>query len=218
MADFIPAADADFAEWVKNFGDQTSQHQAEWGLPLDKTTALKAHIDAFLVVFEKAVGPEATKGDIALKTSKRKALTKEVRDYKNKYIDPNDAIGVFERDLLRLPQLNTDRTPKPAPKDAPECEVSFPGPRRVHIRVRRAGSKTWRRDPNAAGAVIVYDFCDEPPVNHKSFTNSLFCSKPRFSFEFQEEDRGKKLYFSICWQAGGGDKSPWSDLEKAVVP
>jgi hypothetical protein len=88
----------------------------------------------------------------------------------------------------------------------------------VYIRVHRAGAKTWRRDPNAAGVVIVYDFCEEPPVNHKGFTNSLFSSKPHFSFEFQEEDRGKKLYFSICWQAGGGDKSPWSDLEKAIVP
>jgi hypothetical protein len=218
MADFVPGPDRRFGDWCKNFAGQASAHQALWKLPVEQTTALRSHTDDFLVVLGKAEGPEATKGDIALKTSKRAELTKEIREFKNKYIDPNDAIGVVERELLELPVLDPVRTPKPTPDNAPECEISFPGPRRLHIRIRRPGAHTWGRDPNAAGAVIVYDFCDEPPLNHNGFTNSLFASRAHFSFEFPEEDRGKTLYFAICWQGGKGDKGPWSDLEKAIIP
>jgi hypothetical protein len=218
MADFIPGPDRHFGDWCKNLAGQIVAHQTLWDLPAAQTTTLKSHIDSFLVLLEKAESPEATKGDILLKNSKRIELTKEIREFKNKYIDPNDAIGVMERELLELPVLDPVRTPKPTPDTAPECEVSYPGPRRLYIKIRRPGAHTWGRDPNAAGAVIVYDFCDEPPLNHSKFTNSLFASKAHFSFEFSEEDRGKTLYFAICWQGGKGDKGPWSDLGKAIIP
>jgi hypothetical protein len=43
-------------------------------------------------------------------------------------------------------------------------------------------------------------------------------SKTPHTLEFTEEDRGKRVYVSACWQNERGLTGQWSDIQNAVIP
>jgi hypothetical protein len=38
------------------------------------------------------------------------------------------------------------------------------------------------------------------------------------TFEFDESDRGKTVYFCLGWENTRGEKGPWSEIQSAIVP
>jgi hypothetical protein len=35
---------------------------------------------------------------------------------------------------------------------------------------------------------------------------------------FEEDERGKKVYFAVRWESGAGKKGLWSDIYSAIIP
>jgi hypothetical protein len=48
--------------------------------------------------------------------------------------------------------------------------------------------------------------------------SSAFDTASPYAFKFDEPDRGKTLYICPCWENNKGDKSPWGEIYKAIVP
>ncbi|AHF94767.1 hypothetical protein OPIT5_26275 [Opitutaceae bacterium TAV5] len=49
-------------------------------------------------------------------------------------------------------------------------------------------------------------------------TRSGFDTRSPFTLNFDENQRGKTVYFALRWENTRGDKGPWSPITHAVVP
>jgi hypothetical protein len=218
MADCFPTKDADFAEWIQNFAELCTANQAKWGLPLEETTKICTAIVEYKSAYELAIGPTATKADILLKNEEKIALKKAIREFKRRYIDPNKAITDPDRERLRLPIHDIKPTPIPPPSSVPEFEFTYPGARRLDVHFKDFGSASKAKPKGVAGAVIMYEVRDVPPLNQEALLHSIFTGRTPHHFEFKEEERGKIFYAALFWQNAKGDRGPWSEIQSAIIP
>jgi hypothetical protein len=56
------------------------------------------------------------------------------------------------------------------------------------------------------------------PVSIADLRNSAFATATPYTFSFDEPDRGKTLYICPRWENNKGDKGPWGEIVKAIVP
>jgi hypothetical protein len=49
-------------------------------------------------------------------------------------------------------------------------------------------------------------------------TKSAFDTASPYTFKFDEPERGKALYLCPCWENNKGDKGPWGEIYKAIIP
>jgi len=71
------------------------------------------------------------------------------------------------------------------------------------------------------GAVLYWKKCnlgDPAPTSVKELTESELHSVSHFDMWFDEEDRGKIVYFSICWENESSQKGPPSIIQSAIIP
>jgi hypothetical protein len=59
---------------------------------------------------------------------------------------------------------------------------------------------------------------DTPPVHVKELTHSEFATKNPLDLSFDEDQRGKRVYFAARWESGTVKKGPESDIFSAVIP
>jgi hypothetical protein len=59
---------------------------------------------------------------------------------------------------------------------------------------------------------------EEPPVQVKDLLHSAFATRSPLELVFEEDERGKKVYFAVRWENGAGKKGKWSDIYSAVIP
>ncbi|MDR1466083.1 MAG: hypothetical protein LBI40_00460, partial [Treponema sp.] len=140
------------------------------------------------------------------------------RDFKRRNIDPNKAVTDPDRERLHLSIRDTKPSPVPPPSTTPEIEFTYPGARRIDLHFRDFRGKSKAKPKEAAGAVILYEVRNTPPVNQDELPHSVFTSRTPYHFEFKEEERGKRVYVALFWQNRKGEKGPWSEIQSAVIP
>ncbi|MDR3283731.1 MAG: hypothetical protein LBS97_00955 [Treponema sp.] len=59
---------------------------------------------------------------------------------------------------------------------------------------------------------------DASPATVEELTRSAFDPRSPFTLTFQENQRGKALYFALHWENAKGQAGPWSVIQKAIVP
>jgi hypothetical protein len=72
----------------------------------------------------------------------------------------------------------------------------------LRILVKNLQSNTRVTDDNLRAMGIVV-----PSTTHTPFT-----------LEFDENERGKTIYFCLCGENTRGEKGPWSEIQNAIIP
>jgi hypothetical protein len=62
------------------------------------------------------------------------------------------------------------------------------------------------------------DFRRKPPRDVSELRNRTSSGKSPLELTFDEEKRGKQLYFCMRWEGGTGLMGPWSDISGAYIP
>ncbi|MDR1868109.1 MAG: hypothetical protein LBQ77_07585 [Treponema sp.] len=218
MADIFPDREADFLEWLKNFGGVLSNNASSWVVSTSTVSNLLAAITAYETVYEAAKGENGTRALIIEKNEKRNALKADVRAIKNKYLDHNDAVSDSDRERLGLSRRDRTPTPKPRPTSRPILEI-VPTNNRQHTATalnQTTGRKTKPSD--AHGVRFVSEIRDEPPANAEDLRYSVFRRKVIEVFDYPEENRGKKVFYAACYENAKGETGPWSDIIEAIIP
>jgi hypothetical protein len=52
---------------------------------------------------------------------------------------------------------------------------------------------------------------DTPPVKVRNLLHSAFTTKTPLELVFEEDQRGKRLYFAVSLEGGAAQKGKWSD-------
>ncbi|MDR2417957.1 MAG: hypothetical protein LBD79_02760 [Treponema sp.] len=218
MSDFIPIKGAEQLEWLKNFSKVLGENATAWNIPTEVTSGLSVQVVAYETAYEAANGENGTKALIIEKNEKRDALIANVRSIKNKYLDYNDAVTDANRERLGLHIRDRKPTPKPRPTSRPTLKVQ-PTNNRQHTvtAINQATGKKAKPD-DAYGVRYVWEIRDTAPANADDLRHSIFRRKPTEVFDYNEEDRGKRVYYVACYENAKGEAGPWSDIIEAIIP
>jgi hypothetical protein len=130
----------------------------------------------------------------------------------------NHLVTDADRDNMGLPIYKTTRTHIPASTDYPDYWVDSSIIRRLAINFRDKNSKTRKKPEGMHGVEIRWAILDTSPVTIEELLHSGFDTRTPFVINFDENQRGKTVYFCLCWENNTGEKGPWSGIVKAIVP
>lgn len=220
--DYLPPKDKDFQYWVIVFLNYLFNALQRLGFPNEVYNTLAGMRDDFGGKLDVAENPATrTKLTVQAKNTVRTALKAAIRQAVNEYLTHNHAVTDEDRDGLGIPIHKTTRTPSPKATTYPVGKADTSMLRRVtiHFADQHATEETAKAKPAGQhGVEILWAIRDMPPALLKELTNSSFDTHTPFTLEFEEDERGKTIYFCLCWENTRGEKGPWSPIGSAVIP
>jgi hypothetical protein len=218
--DYLPTKDRELLEWVINFLLNLLASLTRFGFPQDLYQLLSDKRDVFASKLSVADNPMTrTKGAVIEKNDARKDLTQALRQAIRQYLTYNTAVTDKDRGDLGLPIHKTTRTPAPVAATYPDFDIDSGTIRRLSIHFYDQGSKKSKAKPAGQhGAEIRRMKSDTPIVDVKDLIYSAFDTHTPFTLEFEGHERGKTVYFCLCWENTRGEKGPWSEIQSAIIP
>jgi hypothetical protein len=127
---------------------------------------------------------------------------------------------VTDTDLVEMgmPERSSGRTPAPVPSSTVEAEVDASSPAVLTIHFKEHGSEKKAKPKGVHGAEAAWEILDTPPTDWSQLTHSVFDTNSPLVLSFNGDQRGKTLYFAMRWENTRGEKGPWSDIMKAIIP
>ncbi|MDR0982945.1 MAG: hypothetical protein LBM07_06895, partial [Culturomica sp.] len=217
---FIPRPDAQFNIWQSVVVNSVEKNAELWLIPADVVTdvaALRAKWEAAYSVVENPT----TKTSVAVqaKNSARNEYEKQLRILLKSYITYNPKVSDEDKMAMGLPLHKTTRTPVPVPDTVPDVtEIDRNMIRCITLSFRDSGSDHRAKPAGVQGAVVKWIVSDTPPTSIKVFTNSLLDTKSPITLEFEEEQRGKVVYFALAWQNTKGEMGHFGEIQSSIVP
>jgi hypothetical protein len=113
---------------------------------------------------------------------------------------------------------DTIRTPQPAPTTVPEIEADSSVIRQLTLRVREHGATHWGRPEHVHGIELAWGILEHRPEHVSALHHSESASSNPFVLDFDENERGKRVFYCARWLNNKMESGPWSDIESAIVP
>jgi hypothetical protein len=216
--DFIPHADGAFLEWAKTLATYAAVHVSAFKLDEGALTAVQTQLTAYETAFEAAQNPNRGKVDVLNKNETKAALESGLRTFIKAYLTYNPAVTDADKESMGLPLHDTTRTPIPVPTAIPELELDSSIIRQVTVIFKDTGSDKRGKPQGVHGIELRWSLLDAAPASVEDIKNSAFDTASPYTFTFDETDRGKALYICPRWENNKGDKGPWGEIVKAIVP
>jgi hypothetical protein len=128
---------------------------------------------------------------------------------------------VTDDDLIAMgmPPRHFGRTAASIAITYPAYEIDSSTIRRLGVHFFDQKKKSTRGKPQGQhGAEIRWAILDSPPTKISDLTNSAFNTHSPFILDFDEDQRGKTVYFCLRWENTRGEKGPWSEIVSAIIP
>ncbi|MDR1198908.1 MAG: hypothetical protein LBK94_07870 [Prevotellaceae bacterium] len=219
-SNFIPRKDADFLQWTNNFMKYLGNRLTQFGFPKTVYDDLTVQHEDFVQKLEIADEPATrTKPSIQAKNTARVVFENALRQAIGEYLTRNHMLSDSDRDELGLPIRKTSHTPAPVATTYPDFDVDSSVIRRLTIHFYDHGSAGSKAKPAGQhGAEIRWVILDTPPASLKDLINSSIDTHTPFTLEFDENERGRTVYFALRWENTRGEKGPWSEIMSAIIP
>ena len=216
--DFIPHQDGAFLEWAKTLLAYVTPKLAAFNIQAGALPPIQAQMTAYETAFEAAQSPNRGKVDVLTKNEAKEALTASLRVFIKAYLANNPAVSDADKENMGLPLHDGTRTAAPAPATIPELELDSSIIRQISVHFKDAGSDRRGKPEHVHGIELRWAILENPPTSVEDLTKSEFDTASPFTFKFDEPDRGKALYICPRWENGKGDKGPWGEIYKAIIP
>jgi hypothetical protein len=216
--DYIPQADGKFAEFAKIVVRYVTDHIDLFRI----NPEILANVQTLLATFEEyysiSLNPNRGKVDVLNKTIARKALEKALRVFIKGYITYNPEISDSVRESMGLPVHASRSSSAPPVLTYPECEIGISTIRRLIVHFRDSGSVGKAKPKGVHGVEIRMEILAEPPVSVENISQSRFATRSPYTVEFDESQRGRSVYICLRWESNKGEKGPWGEIVKAIIP
>jgi hypothetical protein len=216
--DFIPHQDGTFLEWAKTLLTYVSPKLSAFNIPAETLTPIQGLFTAYETAFNAAQNQNRGKVDVLTKNEAKDALITALRAFIKGYLTYNPAVSDADRENMGLPLHDGTRTPVPAPTTIPELELDSSVIRQITVHFRDAGSEKRGKPAHVHGVELRWGFLDNAPSSVEDLKNSAFDTASPYTFNFDEPERGKVLYICPRWENNKGDKGPWGEIYKAIIP
>jgi hypothetical protein len=222
MSIFIPRSDPEFDSWQENLINKVDPIAGPLGIPEAVITLTHTKQARWITAYKAAKNPDTrNKVLVVEKNEARNDYELNVRDLNNTYLMHNPAMTDAMRVDMGLPIHKTTRTPAQVAKTYPIGRADTSMLRRIiiHFANQDASEETSKAKPAGQhGAEIRWALSETPVVNVEDLTHSSFDTHTPFTLEFRGDERGKTVYFCLCWENTRGQKGPYSPIESAIIP
>jgi hypothetical protein len=218
---YIPSNDQSFLTWLLNLINYIDRGGlSRFKIPDEEFNQLKAAAADYEQKLKVADEPDTrTKAAIQAKNDARKTAEKNVRIFVKRFLNNNPLVTNADRDNMELPIYKNTRTPAPVATTYPDFDIDSSVIRRLTIEFYDQGSKKTKAKPAGQhGVEIRWAMLDTPPVTISDLVNSSFDTHTPFTLNFEQNERGKTVYFCLCWENTRGEKGPWSEIQSAIIP
>jgi hypothetical protein len=96
--------------------------------------------------------------------------------------------------------------------------MDTPFPRTVQIKFRGINAPRWGKPEYVHGLECLWVISDTVLAKIEDLLHSSFSTHSPLELTFDEDQRGKRLYFAVRWENGTVKKGPWSDIYSAIIP
>jgi hypothetical protein len=216
--DYIPHSYAALLSWLINFVNYAVQNIERLSLPAEKMQALQVEINEYQTVNESAEAPNAGKADRLLRKEKSVAVIKSVRNFVNACLRYNEAVTDEDRVKMGLNVPDTTPTPTGVPTTIPSATIDTSILLRLTVHYRDSGSSSRAKPAGVHGCEIRWGILPEPPTVTGDLRYSEFSTRTPYTLAFEENQRGKTVYFRLRWESARGQKGPWGEIVSAIVP
>jgi hypothetical protein len=195
MADYIPIKDEAFLDWADNLYNYALNHFTSWNIPSPQDQ-LGPLLTAYQTAFQTALNLNRDKVDVLAKN----ALKKEIRIYVRAYLINNPAVTDEDKTAMGLPVHKTTHTPVSVPTTAPQLFINTGTRRRFTITYQDEGSDRRGKPHGVHGVEVRWAILEHPPAVISELVNSAFDTKPPLTIDFEEHERGKKVFLCGRWE------------------
>ncbi|RRJ94628.1 hypothetical protein Ga0100231_010030 [Opitutaceae bacterium TAV4] len=217
--DYIPRKDEDFHAWQANFALKLGAMTTRLGIPEAKTNTLESLQGQWIDALQLASQPSTrTPLTIEQKTHARDTYESFLRLLVRQHIANNEQTTDDDRVTLGLPIPKTTRTPAPVPTSIPGVKLSLEAPGIVIVAFFDMGNIHRAKPDLVHGAEIASVIRETEPTTGDDFNRSSFDTRSPFTFTFDISERGKTLWLRLRWENTRGEKGPWSDIHKIIIP
>jgi hypothetical protein len=217
--DLIPEKDRELLQWTNNLLTQLAGMIDRIGFPeheYQTLTELRDDYSAKLILAEETV--TRTKVTVQDKNDARKILKAMLRQDIKEYLNYNRALSDSDRDTLGLPVYKKGRTLSAVARTHPDYDVDSHEIRCLRINFFEHDNRHSRAKPaGQLGVEVRWGIFDVPPRSIDDLTHSNLVTRTPFTLAFDEYQRGKTVYFCLCWQNTRGEKGPWSEIVGAII-
>jgi hypothetical protein len=217
MSDYIPPKDTELLVWTQNLASFCENNAARLKLDGGQTAGYRAKTDLFAQTMAKIQSPDHSSIDITAKNTAKEALISASRDLVQGSLTHNPAVSDEDRVAAGITVPDKTRTHAPQPKSRPEAKITA-ALRQITISISDEGSHNRGKPDKVHGCEARFDFLDGTPGDIEDLRHSIFITVTSHVFDFEEKDRGKRLYFALRWENTRGEKGPWSQLYDMFVP
>jgi hypothetical protein len=189
-----------------------------FNIPADILTPIQGLLTAYETAFNAAQNPNRGKVDVLTKNEAKETLITTFRTFIKGYLTYNPAVTDADKENMGLPLHDTTRTPVPPPSTFPEIELDSSIIRQVTVRFKDNGSDKHGKPQGVHGIELRWSFLETVPASVEDLKNSAFDTATPYTFSFDEPKRGKALYICPRWENNKGDKGPWGEIVKAIIP
>lgn len=190
---------------------------AKYGLDAQATDAIT---DA-LTVFESAVvGYEAldTSSNRKKKDEAKTALIAAMRKFANSQLRYNEKMTDTDREGFGLKPKDTNPTVQMPPKSQPHVVIEHTKNHfEILIKALSHEANESHRPEDAYGVRYVWQVGGEMPANGEDLGKQKFSRKTAQVVTFKEEDKGKTVFCSACYENSKGEVGPFAEIEDSVI-
>jgi hypothetical protein len=218
--DYLPAKEKDFQVWMDKFLVNLSPLLTDIGFPDTEYQKLLAEYNDFSQKLSTVENP-ATRTPIAVeaKNKSHDLLKTDLRANVKAYMTYSPRVSDENRITLGLPIHKTTRTKASIATNHPDYNIDSREIRRLTVHFYDQEKKKTRAKPAGQhGVRIRWAILSAPPTSLKDLTQLSFNTRSPFTIEFDESDRGKIVYFCLCWVNTRSENGPWSEIISAIIP
>jgi hypothetical protein len=157
--------------------------------------------------------PQLTKEKNRVRTSAERSL----RAFINRFLRW-PPVTDEDRDAMGIPNHDQIRTPQPVPSTIPETETDTSIIRQLSLRLRDHGAVHWGKPEHIHSMELAWGIRDDIPGQISDFPHFEVETANPIILDFEEEERGKRVFFAARWVNNTAQPGPWSEIESAIVP
>jgi hypothetical protein len=135
------------------------------------------------------------------------------------FLRENPLVTNEDLKAMGLPERSgrhSEPSPIPTTQISATANAEPPGIIIIHYQNKESTSKA--KPKGVHGAEIRWAILEKAPTKYEELIHSSFDTRTPFRLEFDNDQRGKTLYFAMRWENTRGEKGPWCPIQAIIIP
>ncbi|MDR1681460.1 MAG: hypothetical protein LBS12_06745 [Prevotellaceae bacterium] len=216
----IPRKDTDFDVRQRIIVTTASTKRTAWKLDADwlddEVLPRKAVWDAAWAAYED---PNTRTTVITAKKNNAREDYETVLRPLIRTLQGNPLVTDIDLEAMGIALIPDEHTEAPVATESPDFDIDTSVIGRITIHFfKRGGSHKKGKPEGQHGAEIVWLLSDTPVVRWEDLRHSDVDTNSPYTLIFENDQRGKTIYFALRWVNTSSKKGPWSEILSAIIP